>query len=46
MEELLDTNGPPWWPMGMGVGGRCAPRARKAEGIHILYKPSKRYSRI
>ena len=25
MEELLDTNGPPWWTKGVCAGGRCAP---------------------
>ena len=33
MEELLDTNGLPWQPkgVGVGVGGRCAPSARRVE---------------
>ena len=31
IEELLDTNGPPWEPKGVDAGGGYAPPARSAE---------------
>ena len=41
MEELLETNGLPWEPKGVGAGGRCAPsRAERGKlkynTVHIF----------